>query len=79
MKEIIEASNGRRFYSVQRNKDGTLDVYLHPDKLSKIPEELMKYDEIFLVVKGVEPFDGIEEDIRCRFSSWCESAEVIVI
>lgn len=59
---------GRRFYSVQENEDGTVDVYLRPDE-----------DGLLRVVRGVTPYDGLEEDIRARYDAWRESAEQIFI
>lgn len=41
------------------------------------PEGATDYDVRVLVVRGVTPFDGLEEDIRARYDAWCESAEVI--
>lgn len=37
------------------------------------------YDVEMLVVRGVEPFDGMEEDIRARYDDWCASAEVVYL
>lgn len=59
---------GRRFYSVQENEDSTVDVYLRPDE-----------DGLLRVVRGVTPYDGLEEDIRARYDAWRESAEQIFI
>ena len=63
-----------RFFFILDDADGTVDVYL-------IDEYDTYRDEIFTrktgyelrAVKGVEPFEGIEEDIRRRFYSWLES------
>ena len=57
---------GRLFYALRENDDGTLDVFLCPDDRR-------------LVVRGVEPFDGVEEDIRARYDAWCEAGEEVVI
>ena len=64
---------GRRFYSINDNGDGTVDVYLRPDAGEDGNEVTVH------IVRGVEPFDGLEEDIRARFSAWCDSAEVICL
>ena len=37
------------------------------------------YDVEVLVVKGIVPFDGMEEDIRANYSRWCDSAEVVLL
>ena len=40
-------------------------------------EGVIEHDIDLRVVRGVEPFDGLEEDIRARYDAWCESAEII--
>ena len=67
--ETLPVNRGRRFYFVHGNDDGTVDVYLWPK--SGID------DTAILVVKHVQPFDGLEDDIRERYAAWCDSAEVI--
>ena len=59
---------GRRFYSIQPNEDGNVDVYLRPDDTGQIR-----------VVRGVTPYDGLDDDIRARYDAWCESAETIFL
>lgn len=59
---------GRRFYSIQPNEDGSVDVYLRPDDTGQIR-----------VVRGVTPYDGLDDDIRARYDAWRESAETIFI
>ena len=71
---------GRHFYSVHENEDGTVDVYLRPDVLPKTTGDgRTDYDIAVLVVKNVEPYEGLEDDIRTRYDDWCESAEVICL
>ena len=36
-----------------------------------------EYDIDLRVVRGVVPYQGLEDDIRCRYEAWCDSAEVI--
>ena len=55
---------GRRFYSIELKPDGSADVFLFP------------FEYVTLVVRGVDPWDGMEDDIRARYYAWCESAEV---
>jgi len=70
--------NPRRFYSIDDNGDGTVDVYLMPDVTVYPTEDGFKeYDIRVRVVRGIVPWDGLEQDIRARFMAWCESAEVI--
>lgn len=61
---------GRRFYSVQLNEDGSADVYLRPGTAD---------GSVLLLVRGVTPYDGLDDDIRARFDAWCESAETILL
>ncbi len=77
MKENGISPNQRKFYSIHENEDGTVDVYLRPDVISK--SKKAKCTSIILAVKGVEPFPNMEEDIRSRYNDWCESAEVVYI
>ena len=69
---------GRRFYAIQENDDGTVDVYLSP-VVCRYSTDLgvTEYDISVRVVRGVVPWPELEEDIRARFDSWCESGEVI--
>ena len=70
--------NPRRFYAINDNGDGTVDVYLMPDVTVYPTEDGFKeYDVSVRIVRGVVPWDGLEQDIRARFMAWCESAEVI--
>jgi len=70
MNQGIEAPPcaGRRFYSIRSNDDGSVDVYLRPDGT-----------EMLRVVRGVTPYDGLDDDIRARYNAWRESAETIFI
>ena len=71
-------AEGRRFYAIDPQADGTVDVYLNPDiAVYDTDVGVREYDARVRVVRGVVPFDGMEEDIRARFDAWCESAEVI--
>ena len=72
----LPPGNGRHFYRIYENEDGTVDVYLRPDVLPyRAGNEIVKV----LVMKHVVPYDGLEDDIRARFRAWCESAEVIYL
>ena len=69
---------GRHFYTVQEREDGAVDVYLKPRVYPlTTPEGATDYDVRVLVVRGVTPFDGLEEDIRARYDAWRESAEEV--
>lgn len=72
--------SGRHFYSIHENDDGTVDIYLRPQVYPMTtPEGFTDYDVSFLVVKGIDLFDGLEEDIRSRYSTWCEIGEEIFL
>lgn len=71
-------AKGRRFYAINEKDDGTVDVYLMPDVTIYPTEDgFREYDISVRIVRGVVPWDGLEEDIRARFRAWCESGEVI--
>ena len=69
-----------RFYYIQPNDDGTVDVYLNPDVTEYRTEDgHREYDIAVLVVRGIVPWDGLEDDIRSRFDDWCESGDRIYL
>lgn len=68
---------GRRFYDILPQEDGTVDVYLKPDVTTYTDGAAREYDVAVRIVRGVVPWDDMEEDIRARYEAWCESAEVI--
>ena len=70
MKQNEPPPNGRQFYSIFENENGTVDVYLRPE----YPE-----GEQLLVMKGVERSEDLEEKIRAHYENWCASADVIPI
>lgn len=57
---------GRRFYAIRDNADGTVDVYLNPP-----------WHRAVRIVRGVVPWDGIEDDIRARYDDWLSCATVV--
>lgn len=68
----------KQFYRIVPGDDGTVDVYLHPEVTAYDTDIGVKeYDVRVRVVRGVVPWDGMEDDIRARFGAWCETAEVI--
>lgn len=80
MHETSGPPEGRHFYSIQENGSGTVDVYLRgydgPDGAPMLPAGC---DTVLYVVRGVVPFDGLEEDIRARYDAWCQSAELVCL
>ena len=72
------ASMSRKFYAIDVQPDGTADVYLAPVVCVYDTDlGIREYDIQARVVRGVVPWDGMEDDIRARFDSWCESGEII--
>lgn len=70
----------KRFYAIEPNEDGTVDVYLIPSgTVYDTDIGIKEYDVDVRVVRGVVPLEGIEDDIRTRFEAWCESGEAICI
>ena len=84
MKQNIQApsENERRFYRIIPNDDGTVDVWLTPvEPVPMFDNQTGQYDYNLriMAVRGVEPWPGLETDIRRRYQSWIDSAEVIEI
>lgn len=74
----ITPGRGKRFYAIEENEDGTVDVYLSPVVCTyDTGLGVREYDISVRVVRGVVPWPELEEDIRARYNSWCESGEVI--
>ena len=70
----------RSFYEIVDNGDGTADIYFDKGTAFPLTDELTggtDVDALCRVMKGVQLFDGIEDDIRERYESWYQSAEVI--
>ena len=68
----------RQFYSIVEREDGLVDVYLSPDvAVYDTDMGVKEYDISVIAVRGVEPWPGLEDDIRMRYDAWCESGEVI--
>lgn len=72
-----DAPVAKHFYHIEENEDGTVDVYLIPNGTIYPTDAGTEYDVSLCVVRGVEPWEGLEEDIRARYDAWCESSEVI--
>lgn len=62
---------GKRFYAITVSEDGLVDVYLFPAGSNPTP--------IARVVRGIEPQNDLETDIRARFDARCASGEAITI
>lgn len=72
--------SGRHFYSIIERDDGLVDVYLFPEgKVYETDVGVKEYDLTARIVRGVEPVEDIEEDIRARYYDWCASGEEIIL
>ena len=70
----------RSFYDIHDNGDGTADIYLDKGTVFPMTDDLTGETDVDIlcrVVKGVELYDGIEEDIRRNYEDWYRSAEII--
>lgn len=71
---------GRRFYMIVPQDNGTVDVYLRPHVIPMSTSNgAVDYDVEIRVVRGVVPWDHLEDDVRRRYEAWCESAETIYL
>lgn len=69
---------GKRFYEIVPGDGGTVDVFLRPEVTTYDTDlGVREYDMRVRVVRGVVPWDGLEDDIRARYEAWCAEAEVI--
>ena len=76
----ISPGRGKCFYTIEENADGTVDVYLSPTVCAyDTGLGVREHDIGVIVVRGVVPWPELEEDIRARYNSWCESGEVIYL
>lgn len=78
--EPSDSGRLRSFYDIHDNGDGTADIYLDRGTGFPMTDDLTgvtDYDVLFRVVKGVQIFDGLEEDVRRNYEKWYQSAEVI--
>lgn len=70
----------KKIYAILENEDGTVDVYLRPEiQVYRLPEGQKEYDGTVGVIRGIVPWNGMEEDIRRRFDDWCAEAARIDI
>ena len=71
-------AQGKRFYTIDVREDGLVDVYLAPIvTVYNTDIGIKEFDVSVRVVRGVEPWPELEEDVRRRYDAWCDSAEVI--
>lgn len=70
--------SGRQFYYIYDSGDDTVDVYLAPIVQShKTDLGIVERDISVIVVRGVIPWIGMEDDIRRRYDAWCASGDRI--
>ena len=75
--------DGRRFYYVMPNEDGTVDVFLRPEVYPMTDQNgCTDYDITIRVARNIDPSDAdycgdLEGHIRAHYEAWCEIAEAI--
>lgn len=68
------------FYSIVGNDDGTVNVYFPLSMRSYAAQDgFAEHDITVSVVEGVEPWEGMEDDIRARYYSWRDAGKTIVL
>lgn len=73
-------NNGKTFYTIMPNDDGTVDVYLALHSENYPTEDgLTEHDATFSVVRGVVPWEGLYEEVRHNYYAWCEAGEKVVV
>lgn len=69
-----------KFYEIVPLDDGSADVYLIPNgTIYETEDGFREYDVTILVMRGVVPHEGLEEDIRYRYYDWCAAAQPVWI
>lgn len=69
-----------KFYEIVPLEDGTADVYLIPNgTIYETEDGFREYDVTLLVMRGVDPYEGMEENIREHYYDWCASAQPVGI
>lgn len=73
-----KTNDKRTFYFISPRADGLTDVFLRPIVRVYSGENGAKeYDCAARVVRGIAPWDGMEEDIRKNFDAWCREGDEI--
>lgn len=66
------------FYAIVPSSGDMVDIYLIPNgTIYPIQDGFKEYDVDIRIVRGIAYYDGLEEDIRARYSVWCDIAEKI--
>ena len=74
------SGKNRKFYAIEEQPDGTVDVYLSPVVcVYKTAIGTREYDVSVRVVRGVVPWPELEGDVRARYTDWCASAEEVYL
>lgn len=73
-KTDVPPHHGRLFYFIDDSDDDTVDVYLAPIvQTYETDLGITERDISVIVVRGVIPWIGMEDDIRRRYDAWCAS------
>ena len=67
-----------KFYEIIPGDGGTVDMYMRPEvTVYDTDTGTKEYDVQARVIRGIVPWDDLEDDIRARFDAGCKEAEVI--
>lgn len=76
----MQKQGKRRHYVILPAAYGTVDVFLRPEVTSYPTQDGQReYDIRVIAVRGVTPWDGMEQDIRRDFDAWCEIGEEVYL
>lgn len=67
----------KKFYRIEQRIDGAVDVILEPEMDIVNKGGKTTVEKTVIIVEGVIPWKGLEEDIRRRYDAWCESGKRI--
>lgn len=68
----------KQFYAILDNGDGTVDVYMDALVTPRTTEDgITDYDIQVHVVKGVVPWDGLEDSIRNNYYAWRDLSQIV--
>ncbi len=68
------AGHPAKFYSIVPNDDGTVDVYIPVEWAEyKTEDGIYDHDLTVSAVRGIVPWEGLEDDIRAHYDDWISS------
>ena len=79
-REAAPSKKGRRFFTIEKQEDGTADIYLMPEVWPRTtPEGATDYDLSFRVVRGIDlaACGDLDASVRANYDAWCEIGEPV--